>query len=278
MSKYSYRSYTCSGGKGSFKLNQDMKYVDYRKNIAIIADGVSQITNKKKGTSSGRQAAFQAICWASYELNSLYRHIHSGRIDESDISLLLGESLKFVNETVVALGNNISDFSGLATTLDACLIHNDVAYIAHVGDSRVYHITYDRIGMNLLTNDHSDCNVDLSDLEGDHKKVVEMKFSPLYNWIGKKEISVDVVTQEMKKGDILFMTTDGLLKRLYEKSIYHSLRSNPFNTHLVKDLKRRLKKVSDYAKADSLMCNCPLEQSDKKFKDDITFIAIQRRE
>ena len=45
------------------------------------------------------------------------------------------------------------EYEGMGTTLEVCLIYNSRAYIAHVGDSRIYRIRKDII--RQLTQDHS---------------------------------------------------------------------------------------------------------------------------
>ena len=66
----------------------------------------------------------------------------------------LSDVIRRTNSMVYDLSRTNDKFEGMGTTVEICVISQNTAYIAHIGDSRVYKITE---GGNIkkLTKDHS---------------------------------------------------------------------------------------------------------------------------
>ena len=98
----------------------------------------------------------------------------------------------------------------MGTTLEACLIYNNKAYIGHVGDSRIYRIRNGVI--RKLTKDHSYVQQLVED-----KKITreEAKTHPKKNMLTKAlgctpYVEPDLRARNFEKGDIFIMCSDGL--------------------------------------------------------------------
>ena len=104
----------------------------------------------------------------------------------------------------------IPELEGMGTTLEACLIYNNKAYIGHVGDSRIYRIRNGVI--RKLTKDHSYVQQLVED-----KKITreEAKTHPKKNMLTKAlgctpYVEPDLRARNFEKGDIFIMCSDGL--------------------------------------------------------------------
>jgi len=118
--------------------NQDAFLVDPPSGLFLVADGV--------GGHQGGAVAAQAVVTGLPLL--LKRHTH--------VTLqVLRDAVCELNAAVRAQGDFFrnNDLQGMASTLAGLLIRSRVAYVAHMGDSRVYHWRDDR--MTCLTADHS---------------------------------------------------------------------------------------------------------------------------
>lgn len=270
MSDYLFLDYTKKGDK---ELNQDSFYVDRERNIAIIADGVS---NDSHGNSSfGEEASHYAVMFAQRELSGLVDALRLDMVKPDEIENEMRSALEFANERLEDICNERSGLKDIATTMDVCLIYDDIAYVAHVGDSRVYHIPEGTSDINLLTKDHHEETKSTEGLSAMKKGLVEMSF-PISNCIGMPKIYIDMAKINMNAGDILFMATDGVSKRLTDDNIYSRIRSNSFDDGLVEQFDRNFARRSDYAKDCAEIRGCSIEEADGKLIDDITYVAVRR--
>jgi protein phosphatase len=266
MSKYVFRSYSQPANKKLLNLNED----DHRcsKGIAIIADGVSS-------SGKGMLAAKEAVHWAYLQLDFLKQQLESGKLTAEEIQEKIKNSILFTNTTLLNFGKANENYKGWATTLDCCLIHDDTAYIGHVGDSRVYHLARKGDHLEQLTKDHAYPKKDTEGLDGKTKVVADMS-STLENYIGKEEISVDILVQPMDVNDILFMATDGITKKLTEKTICRVLRRYNISKKLKNVLAKRLNRPSQYARHLQRLDGITYKEACKELTDDQTFAIIKR--
>ncbi len=102
-------------------------------------------------------------------------------------------------------------FKGMGTTIVACLIQGERAYIAHVGDSRCYRIRNDTI--EQLTRDHSLLE-DYKDAKPDMTAEEEKNFphkNVITRALGMREtVQVDIQSVKVEDGDIFLLCSDGL--------------------------------------------------------------------
>ncbi|MAS34239.1 MAG: protein phosphatase [Anaerolineaceae bacterium] len=105
------------------------------------------------------------------------------------------------------------------TTLTAVAIIGDLAYIVHVGDSRVYLITKD--GLEQITRDHSLVQrlIELDQLTIE-EAVDHPQKNVLYRAIGQSEtLEVDAITRRLPPNSRLLMCSDGLWNQVDDKEI-----------------------------------------------------------
>jgi serine/threonine protein phosphatase PrpC len=123
--------------------------------------------------------------------------------------------------------------SKMASTLALLIWDNNHAYIAHSGDSRVYHFNPSK---NYIwhTMDHSMVQeMFLNGIIPDYKlwnhpqkNVITRSISPIESISAEEIVEITKIT-ELTKDDILMLCTDGLLEAFSSENEYHELLLNP---------------------------------------------------
>ena len=109
-------------------------------NLFIVADGMG-------GHNAGEVASAKSL---EYFLEFI--HNSKNRTPEDTISLLISAT-NHANEMVYALSLSDPELDGMGTTLSACVVLDGKLAVAHIGDSRIYTISHDRI--TQITQDHT---------------------------------------------------------------------------------------------------------------------------
>ena len=109
------------------------------------------------------------------------------------------------------------------TTLTAVVIREWTAYIAHVGDSRVYHLR--NTSFKQLTEDHREQHPVERTEKYEH---IPDEFLPirdvLVRAIGKRDdIEPQIITTAIQPGDKLLMITDGITHQVSDTELYNIL-------------------------------------------------------
>lgn len=107
--------------------------------LCMVADGLG---GHQKGEVAS-QMAIQAIL-----------DYFKKPFEPENIHQFIVEAILYANQMVYQHGQNEPISAGLGTTLAMALFLDNHAYIAHVGDSRVYRF-HPQIGLQALTKDHS---------------------------------------------------------------------------------------------------------------------------
>ena len=106
----------------------------------------------------------------------------------------------------------------MGTTMTCVIFHDGGALVAHIGDSRVYHIN-PKTGIRHVTSDHSLVNLlrdngELTEEEAKnypHKNIITRAMQPHQERRAKAEISL---ITDIEPGDYFFMCCDGVLEQL----------------------------------------------------------------
>ena len=128
-------------------MNQDCFYVsDLNKDeikLYIVADGMG-------GYKGGEIASSLAVKSVK---NFVFNNFKKSRKDRESILQLLKAAIEYANMIVYEKSKEDPELEGMGTTLEICLVYNNKAYIAHIGDSRIYRIRKEF--MRKITKDHS---------------------------------------------------------------------------------------------------------------------------
>jgi serine/threonine protein phosphatase PrpC len=172
--------------------------------LFVVADGMG-------GHDAGETAsklAVEAVC----------REISEGVKRNHDPKKLIEQAVQQANADVKREGK--SKGSDMGTTLSVALIAGGTAYVANVGDSRVYWIENGSI--TQITEDHSL----VAKLVAAGKLTKEEarnhpKSNLLYRTIGNEEIvKVDTFQVALKKGGSLLLCSDGLWGEVADEEIH----------------------------------------------------------
>jgi serine/threonine protein phosphatase PrpC len=174
--------------------------------LFVVADGMG-------GHDAGEVAsrlAVETVCGSVREATE----------KENDPIELVSRSVLTANEAVIREG--AKNGSNMGTTLGVALVAENTAYIASVGDSRVYWVENGSI--TQITEDHSL----VAKLVAAGKLTREgarnhPKSNLLYRTIGSEDnVKVDTFTIELKKNGCLLLCTDGLWGEVNDEDIHQA--------------------------------------------------------
>ena len=176
--------------------------------FAVVCDGMG-------GASGGSVASELAI-----------RRV-ADRLGQLNPDTLTAESVSYVLESAIAAANidiydkaqECPELAGMGTTIVAAVGLEHSVCVAHVGDSRAYLITKDK--MTQITKDHS---VVQRMLEKGEITEDEAKHHPRKNFITRalgveETVQSDYIELEWQTGDRLMLCTDGLTNMLEEPEL-----------------------------------------------------------
>lgn len=184
--------------------------------IYILADGMG-------GYNGGEIASKLAVETAGNYIKNNFEEIEKNR---ESIIQLVGSSMEYANMVIYEKSKEKPELQGMGTTLEVCLIHNNKAYIGHVGDSRVYRIRKQFI--RKLTQDHSYVQKlvkegTITKEQADHHPQKNM----LMKALGCNAfVEPDVMVRGFLKDDILIMCSDGLSNLVKQEEIYRKASEN----------------------------------------------------
>ncbi|MBF0451323.1 MAG: Stp1/IreP family PP2C-type Ser/Thr phosphatase [Candidatus Magnetomorum sp.] len=134
-----------------------------------------------------------------------------------------------INDTVLQRSLRTSDFNGMGTTLSTLIIRKQTAWVAHVGDSRIYLI---RDGsMNQITYDHTEVQRMVEQGLFTQQEAAE---SPLRNVLTQaigvdNRLNVFTWAETLHRGDMYLLSSDGLYDMIPEKKMFSIIQSNANN-------------------------------------------------
>ncbi len=137
--------------------------------------------------------------------------------------------LEEANQRILAFADENPELTGMGTTVSAALVSGDYAYIAQVGDSRVYWIRPGMKAIHQITEDHS---IVAEQVRSGLISPEEARTHALRNLItravGTRDtIAVDLFAVKLALGDKLLICTDGLTNQVDENTIARQILSLP---------------------------------------------------
>lgn len=189
------------------KLNQDYVFtadlpVGSLPNLYLVADGMG-------GHKAGGFAS-------KYAVETIVEKVNSKR--EEDVFSILHQAIVEANRRVREKAAEDESMAGMGTTVVAATICEDVLKVANVGDSRLYLVND---GIHQITIDHSlvEEMVRMGGLDREQARDHKNK-NIITRAIGAQmEINPDFFEVKLKKGDQIFMCTDGVSNMLTDDEI-----------------------------------------------------------
>jgi serine/threonine protein phosphatase PrpC len=157
--------------------------------IAAVADGMG-------GAKGGREAAETVVRGF---IDGYY-----GQPETIGIERAAARTLESLNRWIVAQGRADPQLQGMATTFTALVLRGRTANVIHVGDSRLYRWSGNRL--ERLTEDHTHSHPDLSHV--------------LYRAVGIEDnLRLDHAAHGLKLGDRFLLCSDGIHGALSDNHI-----------------------------------------------------------
>ncbi|WP_200942724.1 PP2C family serine/threonine-protein phosphatase [Dyadobacter sp. Leaf189] len=181
--------------------------------LFLVCDGVG-------GSAKGEEAS-RLVCQS-------FDHKLQGGSRASNPAVI-ADALYYAEKEIDRFVLATPEAAGMASTLTLLHLHENGATIAHVGDSRVYHIRKRMI--RFVTNDHKWVNKlvlsgDLTPEEALHhprRNVIDRAIQGH----GQRSTEADVVQiTDIRAGDYFFLCTDGILEGIEEEQLVNILATN----------------------------------------------------
>ena len=143
-----------------------------------------------------------------------------------DVEAHIEELMQEANRRIMETAEKEPDLEGMGTTLTAACVRNGTVCWAHVGDSRLYLFRGDEL--HQITEDDTMAGFLFS--EGELTKE-EARTHPGNKFIfqcigGSGEFEADTGNFEVREGDLLLFSTDGLHDEVPEEEIMSALKSD----------------------------------------------------
>ncbi|MEZ6194269.1 MAG: Stp1/IreP family PP2C-type Ser/Thr phosphatase [Planctomycetota bacterium] len=205
--------------------NEDAYYVSADGHFGILADGMG-------GRHFGEVAANMTVDLLRHKFETYFPPSYAKLRDTEQahvadmVTCLLDDWVRDVNFQVWRKGQEDEKFREMGTTVVALYTMANVAVLAHVGDSRAYHV---RDGeMTRITRDHSLVN---SQLESGMITAEEAEASTQKNIITRaigtgKDVKPEVTTCSTRAGDRILVCSDGLSDMVSDEVILEVLASD----------------------------------------------------
>lgn len=201
--------------------NEDSYGYDLSHGVFVVCDGMG-------GHAAGEVASKIAVdSVLSYFRDQEPLAADAALADAPLGAQMLSDAVNKANENILEYAQGHASASGMGTTLVAARFTEGKFTIAHVGDSRIYLL---REGTLLqLTEDHS---LVMEQVRRGIMTMEEARVSTSQHIItralGTEDTSPpDLAEFPAEPGDILMLTTDGVLRHLEDPQIHEVLRDSP---------------------------------------------------
>lgn len=197
-------------------INQDSIFISTEPvgklpNLFIVADGMG-------GHQAGDVASKAAI--EKFIKYAITTHM-------SEPSNILDAGIMSMNEEIYDMAQSNKDYHGMGTTFVACTIKDGIAYIANVGDSRLYVINRN---IEQITKDHSlvEDMVRMGVLAPDAAKhhIKKNVITKAIGVVKSESANPDIFKVNIISGDTLLLCSDGLSNMVEDERIKELVRDN----------------------------------------------------
>lgn len=189
--------------------NEDAFRMDPARGIFLVADGMG---GHVAGEVASRLAAEAFASTAAEGLDA--------GVPGPEIPRLLQEASVRAHTAILTCCADDPAKRGMGTTLTACVLDPaGTAYVAHIGDSRLYRMDAD--GLTQLTSDHTWVQ---REVEAGRLGAGEADKHPLSHILSRVltddlQPDIDLVSRPVSPGDLLLLATDGLYNVVDDRKI-----------------------------------------------------------
>ncbi len=199
-------------------VNEDRACVEASVNgfaIAVVADGMG-----------GHLAGDVASQMTTQYIEEQMKERLTPGMPREERARLLEALIREANRKVYELSSTSEQYAGMGTTVVAAIADTEHVVIGHIGDSRAYVISGNKI--TQLTEDHSLVNELLrSGQINAEEAAVHPRRNVLVRALGTDpEVDIDIVCHAWQEHDILLLCTDGLSGLVQTETIVETMNSD----------------------------------------------------
>ena len=203
--------------------------------LFILCDGM--------GGHAAGEVASGTVCTAMSQF-ILSHHSENGLFDVNDFTAALERTYAALDE------KDTNDEKKMGTTLTFAMFHQGGCFVAHIGDSRIYHIRPSLKKVLFVTRDHSLVNdlIELGEMTpeeaktSNRKNVITRAMQPHQD----QDVQADWVNlTDLKEGDYLYMCSDGMLEQMDDLELVNILSLPKSDSEKIRILKGATKDNKD---------------------------------
>ena len=188
-------------------INEDSYYAPREgERFCAVADGMG-------GHNAGEVASARAVEVFSRSMRQV-EHI---------TAQTLHAAVEQANDSVFQMAQENAGMSGMGTTFSALAAQDDTAYLAHVGDSRIYLVRNGAIMQ--VTTDHTLVEQMVQKgLITPREARMHPKRNIITRALGTEEaVQIDIVQMSLRPGDVFFLCSDGMTNYVDEREILRAV-------------------------------------------------------
>jgi PPM family protein phosphatase len=199
--------------------NEDVYVLRVGQGLFVVCDGMGGAT--AGGTASQMAAATILHELQRAETATTCIALHQGHYRPQ--SRRLAEAVRESNRLIYNDGQRNPDRCDMGTTVVSAWLQDDIASVAHVGDSRAY--VWRDNHLETLTQDHTLLEALAREgLESCSEELQEDPRDILVRVVGgEPDVEVDVVEFPVRSGDYLVLCTDGLTRIVSDTMVSTSI-------------------------------------------------------
>ena len=212
--------------------NEDNFLIDSKLSLFVVADGMG-------GHASGEVASHIAVHEMRNAVEGKKELIEGfaskdGKVLTQDLLAIMEQAVGNACAAIFQKGKAEADKRGMGTTISALLLAGERAFVAHVGDSRIYMVRQGQVIQ--LTEDHSLINELIRRGKVTKEGLGRSPYSAYKNAVTRavgvyETVQVDTMDLEVLPGDQFLLCSDGLHAYLDDKQIVDYL-ANPNVTNI----------------------------------------------
>ncbi|HXU81021.1 MAG TPA: Stp1/IreP family PP2C-type Ser/Thr phosphatase [Polyangia bacterium] len=212
--------------------NEDNFLIDSKLSLFVVADGMG-------GHASGEVASHIAVHEMRNAIESKKELIEGfaakdGKVLTQDLLAIMEQAVGNACAAIFQKGKAEADKRGMGTTISALLMAGERAFVAHVGDSRIYMVRQGQVIQ--LTEDHSLINELIRRGKVTKEGLGRSPYSAYKNAVTRavgvyETVQVDTMDLEVLPGDQFLICSDGLHAYLDDRQIIDHL-ANPNVTNV----------------------------------------------
>lgn len=192
--------------------SHDMAIMTPNGDVFVVCDGMG-------GHVGGAKASSIAV-------SSIIEYLKKEKYN--DIPQALNDAIQYANMQIIGFASANPEFKGMGTTACIVVLQEKEAYIAHVGDSRIYLYLGKEQQLHRVTKDHSYVQtlVDKGEISDDDAEHHPNKNRILKALGIRPEMTPTVNVVHPKNGDIFLICTDGLNGMICDNTIEQAMKQD----------------------------------------------------